>query len=322
VRQILLDEAALVLDDRVASPREILTHLETTMQIALDVDSVRFVPIEGAPGEFWTNEDLQGLPHLEGGLRILARERNALLYVRDLRSLATEAPDGSQPQGSALFLGIGDDGLGWRGVLEARDRRREHFSPERMTLACLLAEHFETVLASAVRLQSLIFQEPLTGLYNRVYFEDQLERQLVLARRHGQSLGLFILDIDDFKGFNTHYGYEGGDRVLTTVGSLLKTSLRTSDTLARYGGEEFTLLLAPPVQRDEARVIAERLRATVEDHPFHVQTLDGHYALERITLSLGGAMYPEDGEDGRSVWNVANRRLLDAKKEGKNRVRL
>jgi diguanylate cyclase (GGDEF)-like protein len=139
-------------------------------------------------------------------------------------------------------------------------------------MAVLLAQHFQALLASAVRLQSLIFLDFLTGLYNRPYFEDQLEKQVAIAERRKQSLALCIVDIDGFKNFNTLYGYEGGDRVLVTVGCILKGILRTSDTLARYGGEEFAALLVPPVTRERAWGIAERLRAAVEAEPFQVQT--------------------------------------------------
>jgi diguanylate cyclase (GGDEF)-like protein len=222
--------------------------------------------------------------------------------------------------GSALYIGVGDEIGGWRGVLEVTDLRPDAFTRDRIALATLLAQHFQTLMASAVRLQSLIFLDFLTGLYNRPYFEDQLDKQVSIAHRRKQSLALCIIDIDGFKNFNTLYGYEGGDRVLVTVACILKSVLRTSDTLARYGGEEFAALLVPPVGTDRAHLIAERLRAAVEAEPFQVQSLNGEYLPERITVSVGGALYPDHGQGARELWTAANRMLLAAKEAGKNRV--
>jgi len=228
---------------------------------------------------------------------------------------------GSRPRsGSALYIGIGDEPSGWGGVIEIRDSRQDSFTRERIALAALVAGHFQMLLASSVRLQSLIFFDFLTGLYNRPYFEDQLEKQVSLAQRHGEGLALCIVDIDDFKSFNTRYGYDGGDRALVTVGCVLKGVLRTSDTLARYGGEEFAALLAPPVSPEEAMAIAERLRAAVEAEPFQVQTWKGEYLPERITVSIGGALFPFHGQTQREIWSAANRMLIEAKQLGRNRV--
>ena len=166
-----------------------------------------------------------------------------------------------------------------------------------------------------------MFFDYLTGLYNRSYFDDQLEKVVSAAVRHKHQFALCIIDVDDFKNFNTLYGYEGGDRVLATVGIVLRTALRTSDTIARYGGEEFAALLAPPVTPEEALGIAERLRRAVEQEPFQVQGLDGRYMPERITVSVGGALYPAHGPGSREIWTAANRMLLEAKEQGKNRVR-
>jgi diguanylate cyclase (GGDEF)-like protein len=141
-----------------------------------------------------------------------------------------------------------------------------------------------------------------------------------MAERRGQSLALCIIDVDDFKSFNTRYGYEGGDRVLVTVGCVLKAALRASDTLARYGGEEFAALLAPPVTPEEALAIAERLRTAVEAEPFQVQRLGGEVVSEKITVSIGGAIFPHHGRAVREIWTAANRMLLDAKQAGKNRT--
>jgi diguanylate cyclase (GGDEF)-like protein len=320
VRQLMTDQGVVVLSDRVAGPREIIQRMEPTLKAAIEADSVRFVPIDQPPGDYWRT----GTPVVpilaEPMLRDLARARSYILRVQDLSRLDREAT-ARQASGSALYVGIGDDAGGWRAVVEIHDARPDAFDAERMSLAILLSAHFQNLVATAVRLQSLIFFDFLTGLYNRPYFEDQIEKEISVARRRDQSLALLLVDIDNFKRFNTLYGYEGGDRVLVTVSCVLKAELRASDTIARYGGEEFAVLLAPPVGVDEARVIAERLRAAVEGEAFQVATWNEDYVPERITVSIGGALYSQDGRSMREIFVAANRMLLVAKRFGKNQVR-
>jgi diguanylate cyclase (GGDEF)-like protein len=320
VSQLLLEQGSLVLADRVTGPREVVQRLEPIIRKALGADVTAFLPVDSPPGEFWSSGRTTPTAIPAEEIRDLARTRSNVLYARDLSRLKAPRP-GAPHSGSALYIGIGDEIGGWRGVLEIRDRRTQSFDSERIGLAVLLATHFQTLLASTVRLQSLIFFDFLTGLYNRPYFEDQLEKQLTMAQRRGQSLALCIIDIDDFKSFNTRFGYEGGDRVLVTVGCVLKAALRASDTLARYGGEEFAALLAPPVTPEEAQAIAERLRSAVEAEPFQVQSLGGEVVSEKITVSIGGALFPLHGQAVREIWTSANRMLLDAKHSGKNRTR-
>lgn len=320
VRQLVNEQGSLVMADRVAGPREIIQRMEPAIRDALEIESVTLIPLEHPPGQFWRTSPPGPLPLPEARLRELAQARTYLLHVRDFASLDPMI-ETHHRTGCGLYLGLGDNAGAWRAVLEARDGNAGEFDSEKIQLATLLAGHFQTLLANAVRLQSLMFFDYLTGLYNRSYFEDQLEKTVSAAQRHEQRFALCIIDVDDFKNFNTLYGYEGGDRVLATVAIVLKAALRTSDTLARYGGEEYAVLLAPPVTSEEAELIAERLRRAVEEEPFQVQNLDGRYVPEKITVSVGGAIYPEHGPGSREIWTAANRMLLEAKEQGKNRVR-
>ena len=237
VRQLLANQGALIRSDRVAGPREIIQRTEQILREALEVDAVTFLPLDHPPGEYWGAMQASTLAVPEARLRELAVSRSYVLSVSDFTRL-DPLLEAAPRSGSAIFIGIGDDAGGWRAVIKAYDAREGYFTRERIGLAVLLGQHFQALLASAVRLQSLIFFDYLTSLYNRPYFEDQLEKQVAIAQRRKQSLALCIVDIDNFKNFNTLYGYEGGDRVLVTVGCILKAALRTSDTLARYGGEE------------------------------------------------------------------------------------
>ncbi len=311
VQGLLSIQGNLVSHDRVMTPRDLVQRMERAMKELVSTGTAVFHVIEMPPGEDWTAApNWNGLPARPEQLETLGRQRDHLILYPDLGR-----------DGSLLFMGLGDEATGWRGVLALRHPDREHFSQERLALAVMVAQHFQNLLSTCIRLQGLIFYDFLTGIYNRSYFEEQLEREIAVADRRGQSLGLLIIDIDDFKAFNTRYGYEGGDRVLATVACVLKSALRHTDTLARHGGEEFAAILSPPVPREEARMISQRLWEAVANEPLTMRSLDGKTVAERITVSIGGVLYPEGARNGRELWNAANRLLLEAKDRGKNQVR-
>ncbi len=311
VQGLLAIQASLVTHDRVLTPRDLVPRMEKTLQDLVPATSVWFQPLEKPPGEDWpTPPTRNGFPMSFPEHEPLARQRDRLVLFPDLGK-----------DGSFLIEGLGDEATGWRGLLVLRHPDREHFTRERMAVAHLVAQHFQTLISMSLRLQGLIFYDFLTGVYNRSYFEEQLAREIAVADRRGQSLALLIIDIDDFKAFNTRHGYEGGDRVLATVACVLRSALRHTDTLARYGGEEFAAILSPPVPLEEARLIAERLRSEVGNEPLTMRSLDGKTVAERVTVSVGGVLYPSGGRTVRDLWNGANRLLLEAKSRGKNQVR-
>ena len=314
VRELLAAESGLVAHDRVTTPREITARLEYLLgSLWEDVDAA-FHPVVMPPGDVWPGFDGTVFPVDRSDLQRLASHRDHVLLA------------GRGPRRPPLLLvGMGDDRIGWSALLSVAqhgepDASPPHVDDERISLVTLVAEHFESLLTNVFRLQGLIFYDFLTGIYNRAFFEEQIEREIRLSRRRGQSLGLLIVDIDDFKAFNTKYGYDGGDRALATVACVLKSVLRGTDTLARYGGEEFAVILAPPIPLDEAHRIAERLRHAVEQEPFHLTDLEGHRIEQRITVSIGGAIFPDAGSTPRDLWSAANRQVLTAKATGKNRV--
>ena len=103
-----------------------------------------------------------------------------------------------------------------------------------------------------------MFVDPLTTVYNRSYYDLQIRNEIARAQREQSSLSLLICDIDDFKSFNTSFGYEAGNQVLVQVAQTLRAGVRPFDTVARWGGEEFAVLLTPPVVRGRR---ARHLRA-------------------------------------------------------------
>jgi diguanylate cyclase (GGDEF)-like protein len=311
VHGLLATQGSLVNHDRVLTPRELVQRMVKTLQDLVPASDASFLPLEMPPGEDWPEPPHgNGFPVSFAEQEPLARQRDRLILYPDMGK-----------DGSLLLEGLGDEGTGWRGLLVVRHPDREHFTRERLAVAHLVAQHFQVLISSSIRLQGLIFYDFLTGIYNRSYFEEQLEREIAVADRRGQSLALLIVDIDDFKSFNTRFGYEGGDRVLATVACVLKAALRHTDTLARYGGEEFAVILSPPVPAEEARAIAERLRLDVAAEPLTLRGFDGRTSTESATISIGGVLYPSGGRTVRDLWNNANRLLLEAKSLGKNQVR-
>jgi diguanylate cyclase (GGDEF)-like protein len=181
-----------------------------------------------------------------------------------------------------------------------------------------VAQHAGLALANLKLRDSLRDQsirDHLTGLYNRRYLEESLERDLARARRGGHSLAVFMLDADHFKRFNDQFGHETGDAVLRTLGRTLKESCRRNDLPCRFGGEEFTVVLTD-IGRNEAIRWGERLLGKVRG----LELKSGEKNLERITISAGVALYPEDGEDIETLLQAADIALYEAKHSGRDRL--
>jgi diguanylate cyclase (GGDEF)-like protein len=165
-------------------------------------------------------------------------------------------------------------------------------------------------------LKDLAIRDGLTGLYNHRYFQETLAVELVRSNRYRKSVSLVFMDVDAFKKYNDTYGHPEGDKILITLANIFSDSLRKSDTVARYGGEEFVLIL-PETEREGALHLAENIRRNVFDHPFPGRETQ---PFGRITISLGVATFPEDGTDGSSLIERADKALYAAKAGGRNKV--
>lgn len=184
-------------------------------------------------------------------------------------------------------------------------------------LALTVAEHFSLALANLSLRETLRNQsvrDPLTGLFNRRYLEVTLERELLRADRGGHRVGLISVDIDHFKGFNDRHGHATGDLLLQAVAGLLQAHVRGEDMAVRTGGEEFLLVL-PEAGRDVAAQRAEQLRVAATN-------LGGPHAPfpDSVSLSLGVAVYPDDGTNTAEVLKAADVALYAAKDQGRDRV--
>lgn len=187
-------------------------------------------------------------------------------------------------------------------------------------LAVTVAEHISLALANIKlreKLENQSIRDPLTGLYNRRYMEESLEREIQRCHRKQQPLGIIMLDVDHFKRFNDTFGHEAGDSVLKELGQFLQKYVRGSDIACRYGGEEFTLIL-PEGSLEVTSKRAEQLREGIK----HLNLKYRHEPLGQITLSLGVASFPEHGVTGQDVIREADAALYKAKREGRDAVRL
>ena len=165
------------------------------------------------------------------------------------------------------------------------------------------------------RAHNLSMRDPLTGLYNRRYVEETMNRELSRARRSGQSVGVIVLDIDHFKKLNDSHGHDAGDHVLVRIGQLLRSATRGSDIPCRFGGEEFGVIL-PGADLQIARERAESIRNTFAGMKFDFEGAD----VGPFTLSAGVAALAPGALDWAAVLRAADRALYAAKQAGRNRV--
>ncbi|MHB8455374.1 MAG: diguanylate cyclase [Acidiferrobacterales bacterium] len=169
-----------------------------------------------------------------------------------------------------------------------------------------------------IELERTAVTDPLTGLYNRRFFEKSLETDLALSTRHGDFNSLLLIDIDYFKKINDNYGHRSGDAVLCDIAEILKNGVRKSDVVSRYGGEEF-LLLCRRTDKPQSIAAAEKLREAIARHEF--RSVDG--TLLHLTVSIGISTFPDrmapnSGDDYLQRADIA---LYECKGAGRNQVR-
>lgn len=189
-------------------------------------------------------------------------------------------------------------------------------------------DHWERVLCLSARLAQIAIEhrrfyeqldhqahhDSLTGLPNRACLDDSLEAAIVDARSKEQRLALLYIDVDEFKEINDRYSHRAGDALLVELGRRMQAELRQTDTLARIGGDEFNVILPDIGNQAAAIELAERVLATV-NKPVSVNNCN-----LTVTLSIGIAMFPDDGEEGAELQRQADAAMYCAKSLGKNRA--
>lgn len=202
--------------------------------------------------------------------------------------------------------------FGWFCVFSSR----EELASAEMDFLALFAKQIEMAITIADLFQVVRNQavtDALTGLYNRRYFEEALEKEVQRAKRQKQPFSVIGIDLDYLKKINDTYGHNFGDLAIKTIANVLKSNARSVDVPARIGGEEFNVLL-PGISSEGALIAAERIRKSIE--AVEIDTI-GH-----ITGSLGVATYFEHSENVEELMELTDQAMYTSKREGRNRVTL
>ncbi len=155
--------------------------------------------------------------------------------------------------------------------------------------------------------RKIALHDALTGLPNRVLFEERLDQGLIQAKRHGWKLAVLFMDIDNFKSINDSHGHDLGDKVLRTVADRLKSATRREDTVSRWGGDEFVCLLSEFKQEADATLLAEMIVNRIS------KSFRFKGTVLSIKVSIGIAIYPEDGETADILFKNADTAMYKAK---------
>jgi diguanylate cyclase (GGDEF)-like protein len=173
----------------------------------------------------------------------------------------------------------------------------------------------EAAELSAVQMALRADRDFLTKLPNRAVLYDRLAQSIALAKRHGKRVALMYLDLDNFKNVNDLLGHSAGDQLLQSVATRLKGCIRQSDTVSRQGGDEFVVLLSEIEAAQDATLAAAKLvKAMAEPHAIGVHRLT-------VTMSLGIAVYPDDGTDAEAILTNADTAMYQVKRHGRNGYR-
>ena len=230
--------------------------------------------------------------------------------------------DQSDSASVSIPLIANDEALG---VLVLRDdadaslrSRSNEFTHRRQFLAYTLSKHIALTISNLdlrEALQGLAIRDPLTGLYNRRYMQEFLDREIHRSRRSERPLSLMMIDIDCFKRYNDTFGHPAGDDALRLVGDALRRSVRAEDLACRYGGEEFVLIL-PECPLPQAAIRAEEVRTRLEElHVERAGELPGS-----VTVSIGVAGFRETTDKLDLLLKFADKALYQAKHDGRDRV--
>ncbi|MCK4234370.1 sensor domain-containing diguanylate cyclase [candidate division WOR-3 bacterium] len=204
------------------------------------------------------------------------------------------------------------------GELVLMSKNQSEYPEEHTEPVIFLADLISVALEKAKLYQetkALSIRDGLTGAFNHKHFQEKLIKELQRAKRSGNHFSLLMFDIDHFKGFNDNYGHQTGDRVLKHISEIIMNNVRSIDTFARYGGEEFIIIL-PDTEKKDAISVAEKLRVIIEKKPLIIKE-----NIYSVTISIGCAIFPFDGEDKDTLISKADKALYKAKQDGRNLVR-
>jgi len=238
---------------------------------------------------------------------------------RESVNVRTEGPPTSPtglPQAAstvAVPLIVGDAVVG---VLAMATSEPDAYDSEEISLLYHATSHVSTIFTALRQMHELTTRDPLTGTYNRLRLQEELERTWLFSQRYDTSMAVVIVDVDNFKILNDSYGHSAGDEILQEFTEVLQSEARASDLIARYGGDEFVAIL-PRASEEDAKSFAERLLVHTRGHLFCAKT---HRLHLTISLGIAASTNPTSPATSTALLSQADRALYMAKRAGRNRA--
>jgi len=202
------------------------------------------------------------------------------------------------------------------GVVTVAAAEPAAYKPSDVSLLYHAANHISAVFLALRRMQQMAMRDYLTGVFNRVRLEEELERTWLVSRRYESPLGVVVADIDEFKTANDAYGHSVGDEILREFATLLKEVARASDIIARYGGDEFVIIL-PMADESDARTFGQRFIRRVRGHVF---CENSHHLQLTCSIGIATSDNPTSPATGEELLSQADRALFTAKRAGRDRI--
>ena len=220
--------------------------------------------------------------------------------------------------GSIISLPLTPKAQNSIGTINLKRHETKAFTTEEIRIFQAIADCIALELKKTIKMQgaeNLAFTDALTGIFNRRYFDQRFNREILRAKRYGRELALLMIDIDHFKSYNDNFGHIMGDEILHFVADTLESNLRRADVLCRYGGEEFAVIL-PEIKMEQGSQVAEKLRRAVRE-----KTAERFAELKGrpVTISVGVSSFTTT-TTAESVLSTADFALYEAKKLGRNQV--
>ncbi|MBT3297213.1 MAG: diguanylate cyclase [Verrucomicrobia bacterium] len=203
-----------------------------------------------------------------------------------------------------------------RGLLTLATASDAPYTPSQTSLLYHTANHISAVFTALRKMHGLATRDPLTGIFNRTRLEEELDRAWLTSRRYDSSMGVVVVDVDNFKTINDAYGHSIGDEILRDFAQVMTGAARNTDIIARYGGDEFVAIL-PRAGETNARTFAERLLYNTRRHTF---CHSSHRLNITISIGVSTTDNPTSPATSSVLVGQADRALYSAKRAGRNRI--